>query len=173
MVDFQGATSGGLIEKFSRALDDVMSAIDRGEAHRAAQRGLAARPATQPVPVVMQAPSVLWQIPNLLEGLASAGLVLVLVIFMLLERRDLRDRLIRLIGYGRLAVTTRAFDEAAARISRYLVAQSLLNAGYGVTVGAGLYAARCSVRAAVGLSRARSCASSPTSGPFSARRCRC
>ncbi|MFN8601833.1 MAG: AI-2E family transporter [Candidatus Binatia bacterium] len=139
VVDVQGATSGGIIDKLRGAADDVMSAIDRGAARHPAPRGLAPQPGDQPVPVVMQAPSVLWQIPSVLEGLASAGFVLVLVIFMLLERRELRDRLIRLIGYGRLAVTTRAFDEAAARIGRYLVAQSLMNTGYGVTVGAGLY----------------------------------
>ena len=139
VVDVQGATSGGIIDKVRGAADDVMSAIDRGAARHPAPRGLAPQPGDQPVPVVMQAPSVLWQIPSVLEGLASAGFVLVLVIFMLLERRELRDRLIRLIGYGRLAVTTRAFDEAAARIGRYLVAQSLMNTGYGVTVGAGLY----------------------------------
>lgn len=139
VVDFQGATSGGLIENMQRAIEDVVGAIERGEAQRAARRGLAAGSSDQPVAVVMQSQSVLWQIPSLLEGLASAGLVLVLVIFMLLERRDLRDRMIRLIGYGRLAVTTRAFDEAAARIGRYLIAQSVVNAGYGVVVGVGLY----------------------------------
>jgi len=139
VVDFQGATSGGLIENLQRAVEDVVTAIERGEAQRAARRGLASGSKDQPVPVVMQSESVLWQIPTLLEGLASAGLVLVLVIFMLLDRRELRDRLIRLIGYGRLAVTTRAFDEAAARIGRYLIAQSLLNAGFGVVIGVGLY----------------------------------
>jgi hypothetical protein len=45
-------------------------------------------------------------------------LVLALVIFMLLERRDLRDRLIGLFGYGQLTVTTKAFDEAGTRVSR-------------------------------------------------------
>lgn len=140
VVDVQGATSGGVIDKLRGLAEDVMDAIDRGAARRAAKRGLTPSSENEPVPVVMQAPSVLWQIPTLIEGFASAGLVLVLVIFMLLERRELRDRLIRLIGYGRLAVTTRAFDEAAARISRYLIAQSLLNAGFGLTVGAGLWA---------------------------------
>jgi hypothetical protein len=114
----------------------MMAVIERGQ--QQPQHGLTRPSGDAPVAVVMRS-SVLWQIPNLLEGLASAGLVLVLVIFMLLERRQMRDRLIRLIGYGRLAVTTRALDEAAARISRYLVAQSLLNAAYGFTVGAGLY----------------------------------
>jgi len=139
VTDFQGATSGGLVENVQRAIEDVVGAIERGEAQRAARRGLASGSKDQPVPVVMQSESVLWQIPTLLEGVASAGLVLVLVVFMLLDRRELRDRLIRLIGYGRLAVTTRAFDEAAARIGRYLIAQSLLNAGYGLVIGVGLY----------------------------------
>jgi predicted PurR-regulated permease PerM len=55
------------------------------------------------VPIVVQAPSVLWQLPSLLEPLASAGLVLVLVIFMLLNQSDLRNRLIRLAGFSTTA----------------------------------------------------------------------
>ncbi|MEW6272867.1 MAG: AI-2E family transporter [Thermodesulfobacteriota bacterium] len=137
VADLQGFTSGGLIDKFKHTVEDVMVAMERGSTR---QRRLQEPQGEAPVPVVMQAPSVLWHIPSLLEGLASAGLVLVLVIFTLLERRELRDRLIRLIGYGRLAVTTRALDEAAERISRYLLAQSLINATYGVAVGLGLWA---------------------------------
>lgn len=138
VADLQGVTSGGLIDKFTHAFEDVMAAVERGTKPR--PRQLQKAEGEEPVPVVMQAPSVLWQIPTLLEGLASAGLVLVLVIFTLLERRELRDRFIRLIGHGRLAVTTRALDEAAERISRYLLAQSLINASYGVAVGVGLAA---------------------------------
>jgi predicted PurR-regulated permease PerM len=65
----------------------------------------------------------LWGAPSSigpwLEPFGTAGLVVVLVIFMLLERQDLRDRLLRLFGHGRLALTTRALDEAATRVSRY------------------------------------------------------
>ena len=71
--------------------------------------------------------------------LGTAGLVVALVIFMLLERRDLRDRLIGLIGHGRLTVTTKAFDEAGSRVSRQLLMQSLVNAVYGIVAGLGLY----------------------------------
>ena len=78
------------------------------------------------MPVVVQAPSVLWQLPSLLEPLASAGLVLVLVIFMLLKHSDLRNRLIRLAGYSHLTTTTKALDEAGQRISRYLLMQSII-----------------------------------------------
>ncbi|MGE5813930.1 MAG: AI-2E family transporter, partial [Acidobacteriota bacterium] len=71
--------------------------------------------------------------------LGTAGLVAALVIFMLLERRDLRDRLIGLIGRGQLATTTRAFDEAASRVSRQLLMQCLVSLLYGIASFAGLY----------------------------------
>jgi len=62
-----------------------------------------------------------------------------MVIFMLLERRDLRDRLIGLFGHRQLVITTKAFDEAATRVSRQLLMQSLVNLLYGIAAGAGLY----------------------------------
>ncbi len=136
VADVQGATQGGVIDKLRQAIGDAMAAFEGKR--RGAPRLDQQTDEAKPVPVVMET-SVLWQIPTLLEGLASAGLVLVFVIFMLLERRELRDRVIRLLGYGHVAITTRALDEAAGRISRYLVAQSLINAGYGVAIGAGLW----------------------------------
>jgi len=57
----------------------------------------------------------------------------------LVQERELRARLVRLLGQERLAETTRAFDDAAARISRYLVTYSALNAGFGVTIALGLF----------------------------------
>ena len=74
-----------------------------------------------------------------LGPLATAGLVIVFVVFMLLGREDLRDRVIRLVGGGRLHVTTRAIDDAATRVSRFLVALSLINAAYGVLVALSLW----------------------------------
>ena len=64
----------------------------------------------------------------------TAFIVIIFTIFMLLQREDLRDRLIRLIGRGQLTVTTEALDDAAARVSRYLLMQSIINGGVGVTV---------------------------------------
>ena len=97
---------------------------------------------SQPV-VVTSAPvsgfsSFTWFGP-IVGPLGTASLVLVLVVFMLLERRDLRDRLLGLFGHGRLAVTTKAFDEAGTRVSRQLLMQSLVNLIYGIAAGAGLY----------------------------------
>ena len=58
---------------------------------------------------------------------------------MLIKREDLRNRLIRLGGEGRLTVMTQALDDASHRLSRYLLLQFLVNAVYGSTFGLGLY----------------------------------
>jgi predicted PurR-regulated permease PerM len=76
---------------------------------------------------------------SMLAPLATAGIVIVFVIFMLIQREDLRDRLIRLIGPSQINVTTQALDDAAGRVSRYLLMQLIINATYGIPVGVGLY----------------------------------
>jgi predicted PurR-regulated permease PerM len=73
------------------------------------------------------------------ESLATAGLVVVLVIFMLIQRESLRNRLVRLVPHGRLLATTRALTETAERLSRFLLMQLLVNAAYGLVVGVGLF----------------------------------
>ncbi len=74
-----------------------------------------------------------------LSPLGTAGLVLLLVVFMLLKREDLRGRLIRLIGQGHISETTRAMDDAGQRVARYLSMQFLVNTGYGLLISIGLY----------------------------------
>ena len=122
---------GGAIEKAQTAASQVAKELQK-ETTPAGSRAPAA-------PVVVQSrPTGLWQLPTLIEGLGGAATVIVLVIFMLIEREDLRNRLIRLGGYGRLITTTRAIDEASQRISRYLVMQTLINASFGLGVTLGL-----------------------------------
>ena len=74
----------------------------------------------------------------LLAPIATAGLTVIFVIFILFEREDLRNRLIRLVGED-LYLTTEAMDEAAQRVSRYLLMQLIVNATYGIPIGLGLY----------------------------------
>ncbi len=99
----------------------------------------------EPVPVQVVQPALTpiqmlgETLMALAEPLATAGIVIVLVIFMLLQREDLRDRIIRLLGGGQLQVTTSALDDAARRISRYLGAQAIVNGTYGIAVGLGLW----------------------------------
>ena len=131
IADLRGASKGGSVEKVQKAVEDVVGEIQKTDTPGVARQ--------KPVAVVLEAPSILVHLPNLLHALASAGVVTVLVIFMLLERRELRDRVVLLIGYRRMTVTTRALDEAGARISRYLLMQSIINGSFGLAVGLGLF----------------------------------
>lgn len=82
----------------------------------------------------------LWSVlAPVLEPFASFGLAVVLLIFMLIKREDLRDRLISLVGHGRLTFTTKALDEAGQRISRFLLLQLIINGSFGLTVAIGLF----------------------------------
>ena len=65
--------------------------------------------------------------------------MVLLVIFMLLRREDLRRRLIRLIGKGHISATTHAMEDAGARVFRYLLMQLVVNVSYGIPVAIGLY----------------------------------
>ena len=75
---------------------------------------------------------------SIFQPLATTFIVLIFVIFMLLGREDLRDRLLRLAGSSRLYLTTQVLDDAARRVSRYLLMQFAVNAVYGALVGLGL-----------------------------------
>ena len=98
-----------------------------------------------PVPVRIVAPAASgWtELRDLgtpvLAPLGRAGFVLIFTVFMLFKREDLRNRLLRLAGLGRLNVMTQALDDASGRVSRYLLMQVLVNAGFGILFGAGLY----------------------------------
>ena len=105
-----------------------------------------AEQARQPVLVTVQGgrfSSEVWQLSPmvrpLLKSLFYILLVATLVVFMLLERDELRNRAIRLLGYGRLSLTTQALDEAGQRVSRYLFVQFIVNTCLGVVIGSGLF----------------------------------
>lgn len=74
-----------------------------------------------------------------LSPLATLGIVLVITLFILLQRDDLRDRFIRLVGARDLHRTTVALDEAVKRLSKYFLAQLALNTAFGVVIAVGLY----------------------------------
>lgn len=74
------------------------------------------------------------------EFLGQAAFAFVLTVYMLLRREDMRNRMIRLLGGGKITTTTKAADEASRRISRYLFMQLLLNSGFGLVVTVGLFA---------------------------------
>ncbi|MFN0007885.1 MAG: AI-2E family transporter [Planctomycetota bacterium] len=73
-----------------------------------------------------------------LEALTTAAMALLFAFVMLLRQDDLGDRFIRLVGHGRILVTTRALEEAARRVSSYLWRHLLLNGVHGLAIGIGL-----------------------------------
>jgi len=74
-----------------------------------------------------------------LGPLGMAGIIIVLVVAMLFQRDDLRDRFIKLVSSGRLNLATQALGDAAKRVTRYLLMQLVVNATYGVPVGVALW----------------------------------
>jgi len=77
---------------------------------------------------------------SLFNTLGTGFIVLLLVVFLLIYRDDLRDRLIQLFGAAQVKVTTQAMEDAATGVSRYLLTQAIVNVGYGAVVTAGLFA---------------------------------
>jgi predicted PurR-regulated permease PerM len=97
------------------------------------------QPKTVPVQVFQPVSNPLESLNSVITPLGSAIIVVVLTIFMLAGREDLRNRLIGLVGHGHLNVMTQALDDAGSRVSRYLVLQLVINACFGVVIGLGLY----------------------------------
>jgi predicted PurR-regulated permease PerM len=129
--DLRGAGQHGGLAEVQTTAKQVMGELQKEEV---------AKGETKPLPVIVRGERTgLWQVPKILEILGGASFVLVLVVFMLIEQHEIRNRFIRVIGHGRLASVTRALDEAAERISRYLVAQTIVNAAYGGALGLGLF----------------------------------
>jgi len=91
----------------------------------------------QPPPTALESISSL--ISPLLHPLMTTGIVIIFVIFTLLHREDLRNRLIKLAGSHDLQKTTVALDDAAQRLSRLFLTQLALNAGFGFVIGTALW----------------------------------
>ncbi|HEY2900103.1 MAG TPA: AI-2E family transporter, partial [Polyangia bacterium] len=133
VVALRGSAGGGL-SGLSQSVDRVVRNLDEQ---------VAANQGARPVRVVPAEATAMERIQAVLAPIAEpagrAGIVLVLVIFLLVKREDIRDRFIRLIGRGHVTLTTRTLDEAGQRISRYLTHQSAINGAYGAVIALGLF----------------------------------
>jgi predicted PurR-regulated permease PerM len=145
---FRETTAGrGTLERASGMLKDLSKELDKPK-DAASALGAGARPKaaapTTPVPVEVRQPdpsaleSLQSLISPLLHPLATTGIIVIFVIFILLQREDLRNRLIRLAGSHDLQRTTAALDDAASRLSRLFLIQLLVNGSFGVVIGTGL-----------------------------------
>ncbi|MBB5535914.1 putative PurR-regulated permease PerM [Rhizobium giardinii] len=139
----ESGTDSGIVRRLTSVVESVGRELSNAE-ERPVAPGTGSRP-REPVLVEIFAPSrpietLTSLIGPLLGPIASLGLIIVVVVFMLLEREELRDRFIRLVGYGDLHRTTEAIQEAGSRVGRYLLMQLVVNCAYGVPLALGLWA---------------------------------
>jgi predicted PurR-regulated permease PerM len=145
---FRETTAGrGTLERASSMLKDLSKELDKPK-EAANSLGTIAAPkaaSPRPVPVEVLQPdpgaleSLQTLISPLLHPLATTGIIVIFVIFILLQREDLRNRLIRLAGSDDLQRTTAALDDAASRLSRLFLIQLLVNGSFGIVIGMGLW----------------------------------
>jgi predicted PurR-regulated permease PerM len=138
----------GTLERASDMLKDLGKELDKPkDAASAPKIGTIAgsNAFAPPVPVEVRQPdpgaleSLRTLISPLIHPLATTGIIIIFVIFILIQREDLRNRLIRLAGSSDLQRTTAALDDAASRLSRLFLTQLILNGGFGVVIGTGLW----------------------------------
>lgn len=145
-------SSSGTMHKVQQAMDHLMNAIEAGTKPSVEPLNdqpffkeiLDGRNQPQKVQIVPE-PRSRWAgiavaLTSLANPLATFGIVTVLVIFLLIQREDVRDRVVRLMGTGKLTLTTNTLGEMGSRISRYLLMNALVNGGFGLAVTLGLLA---------------------------------
>ena len=129
-LTFLRRTSGGTLDVVERTLQRMAEVRDRPE--RADLK-------VRVIPERKTLGERYEEIAPTVEGVAATFLVIVVVFFLLRDREQLRDKLLRIAGRAHLTVTTQAIGETGQRISRYLLTIALLNFGFGLLIGGGLW----------------------------------
>jgi len=140
----RGVAGGtGTLERASEVLQSLGRELDKP---KLSSPSLNDRPAPNaPIPVEVKQPdpgalqTLVALITPLIHPLTTTGVVIIFVIFILIQRQDLRNRLVRLAGAQDLQRTTAAIDDAGQRLSRLFLTQLALNAGFGLVIGTGLW----------------------------------
>jgi len=136
----------GTLKQASTVLRELETELQRGSAAGPTDNGPArqASDKTVPIPVEIKQPdpgaltTLAKIIEPLLSPLTTTGIVVIFVAFILLQREDLRNRLVRLAGSGDIQRTTAALDDAGKRLSKLFLTQIIFNAVFGLAIGAGL-----------------------------------
>ncbi len=129
------------LEKAFTAVEDISS--DLAATSPAASN--TQQPLAQPQPVRVVDPnrtqlqSTAELLMRFLRPIGTIGVVIVFTIYLLMKREDLRHRILLLAGMGRISLMTQALQDAATRISQYLLFQAAVNASYGIFFGCGLF----------------------------------
>jgi len=138
------AGGSGTLERASKVLRELDTELQNPSTGRTDADGLRRQPLDKPIAVEIRQPdpgtltTLVAIIQPLIQPLTTTGIVIVFVIFILLQRQDLRNRFIRLAGSHDIQRTTAALDDAGQRLSRLFVNQIILNASFGLLIGVGL-----------------------------------
>jgi predicted PurR-regulated permease PerM len=135
------APGEGALGQATKSIKDLATEVMSVEAAAPPVSDRASRP--QPVQIIERPANELESVRDLIQPflrpLGEFGMVLIFSVFLLINQKDLRNRLFRLVGLDQLNVMTQALDDATQRVSRYLLMQLLVNVGFGILCGIGLY----------------------------------
>jgi len=142
------ATASGTLEQASQVLRNLQKELDRPKSANPISPAApeASVVPDKPIPVEVRQPdpgalqTLAVLISPLLHPLATTGIIIIFLVFILLQQQDLRNRLIRIAGSHDLQRTTLAMDDAGKRLSRLFMMQMALNAAFGLIIGIGLWA---------------------------------
>jgi predicted PurR-regulated permease PerM len=132
-----GVLRGG-VEETTKAFEQLTKEIDRVAPSEPKQRGVSKVQVVEPPTSALT--TIRAVVGPVIRPVGTTLAVIVLVAFMLLRLPDLRDRILRLLGARYLHLTTEALNDAAGRVSRYLLMQIVINGWTGLAVTAGLWA---------------------------------
>ena len=143
----RGITGGGTgtLQRASEVLNDLKTELQSTKAGSPPNTTVLQQPSdSKPIPVEVRQPdpgalsTLVAIIAPLVSPLTTTGIVVIFVIFILMQRQDLRNRFVRLAGSDDIQRTTAALDEAGERLSRLFLTQIAFNAAFGVAIGTGL-----------------------------------
>jgi predicted PurR-regulated permease PerM len=139
------AGGSGTLDRASKVLTDLKTELQNSESSRPRNAGDPLRqPTDKPITVEVKQPdpgaltTLVAIITPLLSPLTTTGIVIIFVVFMLMQRQDLRNRFVKLAGSQDIQRTTAALDEAGERLSKLFLTQIAFNAAFGLAIGVGL-----------------------------------
>jgi predicted PurR-regulated permease PerM len=139
------AGGSGTLDRASKVLTDLKTELQNSESSRPRSAGDPLRqPTDKPITVEVKQPdpgaltTLVAIITPLLSPLTTTGIVIIFVVFMLMQRQDLRNRFVKLAGSQDIQRTTAALDEAGERLSKLFLTQIAFNAAFGLAIGVGL-----------------------------------
>ena len=144
-IDSLSTSKESTLSRLTSMFTEIAADLGKPESSPSEEGKISKGESPLPIPVVVRNEgqstfeSALAILLPIVEPLGQAALIIVLVLFLLIQREDMRFRMISLMGDAALTGTTRLMRDTAERVSNYLLGLLLVNAGFGLWFGVGLY----------------------------------